>query len=1201
MILSKTNPVGNFRTRSRNAHRKTQVEEVAEVIEVEESDSDQDMEVEEETEEKEEDEDEDAEEGEEDAEDEEDEAEGEEEIEVEEAEGEEIDVKTDADAEAVDDNSSCEPSTENEEESDRSRGTETEEEEPCEAAETKPKPIKTTNGTSKPSSEAITPKKKVSFTFQSTPNTPTSTGGILKRNGQPLDQKMTRENLKSALANATRKLTQTDQLGGPDDSGFGDGGQRFSIYSSLNSFLRVDVSQDDMKSLASHARVLSECAKNDIMTADKSKNALDTRVVIQAVRFLAYLLVDQNVAETVDPDIVNWVVNQGLSKISDSNCSKSVLGGYLHLLSHHRVCKNVVTPETTSLLYTELSRSEKKSSTALTSEVLSIYQTVAVVHPARALQHASLWLPRVLCLSMDCRSGLRSQALSVLSDFIIAAGPNSKGLTAKATRILTSSFSLEIARNEGAQLPAWLKTKDTLAETILQAAADCPAEDPLYELWGLTLLMAPMDAESSIHSWNMLPQWMNVPATASVVNVALLKACRYVVHTHTRKHLVKYPVGLQALATRSGNTLLLCIQSLGQTGSQLVDQQCLSLFNQTLNTLLVPLETNQLTLKANSLLWDSYIRPTLAIMSANTSLANVACASLACLLRYDQKVQKDREPVFSTSIRQLLTSLSPRWVKANYDKIIDVVKTIPLDTSGPSFLAVWSALVNNISHSAAREIHPSPETSGFVMSACKLHRHMTSKTPLDHKAFYSSVFAVAGLPHCIDKVIEGTTPAAYMFETLVDAEEIPSEAKKYLQYIYSQLSAAARRFQFTQSIAKVAHRHESLYKIVLDHTGEDINGPEMSNLSPKGIYTILASPNRPAYPDTWFSILKSATEMIRKDAFLGSTQEVLIEPLLQIIDESLQPQVCLLGIELIDKKPRGTSSPMFRSLTTDIPKDFMHLGAVSSKLATPEIVNAVRTCLNTLPDHSMPCFFYRFAPVVIQAISTTPEQHRKFLCDSIVRKLRNGPMLTTKVYLDLLVTQIFPSWFEEYQDELKKKQAPLVAFWNELLGNDTQIVLDESVMNMLLSKFVSTRQEVFYHGQKLEKPTRAGRKSSSRSDASPSVSPNMSPTKRRTDSLEFEDGPRRNKSRRLSASPVKSSPLRRSSPRLQELVKVESQIRDVEVGRCVGGLDDLALQTDQAVDHLSELEGVTAREIEQIESTLIGALFKLNQLKKNIA
>lgn len=1176
------------------------------MIEVEESDSDQEMEDQEEQEDVEEVEEEEVEEVE-------DEAEEEGEAEEEAEEGAEADlaetefeVEEEAEAEDKPDNdSSCEPSTENEEESDRSRGTETEEEEPCEATETKSKHTtnKITNGgTRHNSTETITPRKKVSFTFQSTPNTPTSTGGILKRNGKPVDQRLTTsENLKSALAKASKKLTQTDQLGGPDDSGFGDGGQRFSIYSNLNSYLRVDVSQDDMKCLAAHARVLSECAKNDIMTADQSKNALDTRVVIQAVRFLAYLLVDQNVAETVDPEIVNWVVNQGLAKISDSNCSKSVLGGYLHLLSHHRVCKNVVTPETTSLLYTELSRSEKKSSTALTSEVLSIYQTVAVVHPARALQHASLWLPRVLCLSLDCRSGLRSQALSVLSDFIIAAGPNSKGLTAKASRILTSPFSLEIARNEGAQLPAWLKTKENLAETILQAAADCPTEDPLYELWGLTLLMAPMDAESSIHSWNMLPQWMSVPATASVASVALLKACRYVVHTHTRKHLVKYPVGLQSLATRSGNTLLLCIQSLGQTGSQLVDQQCLSLFNQTLNTLLVPLETNQLTLKANSLLWDSYIRPTLAVMSANPSLANVACASLACLLRYDQKAQKDREPVFSTGIRQLVTSLSPRWVKSNYDKIIDVVKTIPLDTSGPSFLAVWTALVNNVSHSAAREIHPSPETSGFVMSACKLHRHMTSRTPLDHKAFYSSVFAVSGLPHCIDKVIEGTTPAAYMFETLVNAEETPSEAKRYLQHIYSQLSTAARRFQFTQSIARTAHKHESLYKIVLDRTGEDINGPEMSNLSPKGIYTILASPNRPDYPDTWLSILKSATEMIRKDAFLGSTQEVLIEPLLQIIDESLQPQVCLLGIEMIDKKPRGTSSPMFRALTTDIPRDFMHLGAVSSKLATHEIICAVRTCLNTLPDHSMPCFLYRFAPVVIKAITSAPDNHKKFLCDSVVRKLRNGPMVSTKVYSDLLVTQIFPSWFEEYQDELKKKQAHIVAMWNELLGNDPQIVLDESVIDLLLSKYVSARQEVLYQGQRLEKPTKAGRKLSSKSDTSPSVSPSVSPTKRRTEAFDMDDTPRRNKSRRLSASPVKSSPLRRSSPRLQELVKVESQLRETEVDQCVGELEHLATQTDQAIDNLEGLEGLSAQEIEQVESTLIGALFKLNQLKKNIA
>lgn len=1089
--------------------------------------------------------------------------------------------ETPLDVPDVEEDSSRDPSTE--EESDRSRGTETEEEEPSDS-----KPVST-----------VTPRKKVSFTFQSTPNTPTSTGGILKRNGTPVDTQFSRENLKSALANASKKLTQTNQLGGPDDSGFGDGGQRFSIYSSLNSCLRVDVSPDDMKCLASHARVLSECAKNDIMTADSSKNALDTRVVIQAVRFLAYLLVDQNVAETVDPEIVSWVVNQGLSKIADATCSKSVLGGYLHLLSHHRVCKNVVTAETTLLLYTELSKSEKKSSTALTSEVLSIYQTVAVVHPARALQHVSLWLPRVLCLALDGRSGLRSQAISVLSDFIVAAGPNSKGLTAKSIRILSSPFSLEIARGEGAQLPAWLKPKDTFAETILQAATDCPSEDPLYELWGLTLLMAPMDAESSIHAWTMLPSWLGVPAN-STLSVALLKACRYVVHTHTRKHLVKYPVGLQSLATRSGNTLLLCIQPLGLCNSQLVDQQCLSLFNQTLNTLLVPLETNQLTLKANSLMWDSYIRPTLAVMATIPSLANVACASLACLLRFDQKVQKDREPVFSTSIRQLVTSLSPRWVKSNYDKIIEVVKTIPLDTSGPNFQAVWTALVNNISHSAAREIHPSGETSGFIMSAARLHRHMTSKTNLDNKAFYLSVFGVAGLVHCIDKVIDGTTAAAYMFETLVEANNLP-EAKKYLQHIYMNIPSAARRFQFTQSVASIAHTHEGLYKLVLDKTGEDINGPEMSNLSPKGIYTILASPNRPDYPDTWMSILRSATEMIRKDAFLGSTQEVLIEPLLQVIDESLQQQVVLHGIEVIDKKPRPTasaSSPMFRgALTTDLPKDFTNLGAVACKIASQEIITAVKTCLNTLPDHSMPCFFYRFAPLVVRAIASTPEQHRKYLCDSIVRKLRNGPILNTKVYTDLLVTQVFPAWFNKYQDDLKKKQTNVVGLWNELCGNNPEITLEEPVLNMLTQKFVSARQDVYYQGDKLEKH---------KSRKTPSASPNVSPIKRKSmDVLELDETPRR-KSKRVCASPVKTSPvkpspLRRNSPRL-EVVKMEPEPEPEEemTVSTAPNLTELASQTNMAIDLLNDGgQQMSVKEIEQVESALIGALFKLNQLKQS--
>ncbi|KAG5365515.1 hypothetical protein CJU90_4603 [Yarrowia sp. C11] len=1212
--------VGNFRTRSRNAHRKKVAEPVVEVIEVEESDSEEVEEVEEEEEEAEKEE-KDSENEQEESEDESQEPDAETEaLEEPEEDVEEVEVEEDVMEDEPEDEPEVEPEVEPEdvemeeveevqpddvkdssppsrepstEESDRSRETETEEEEPCE--ETKPKPSPALH-------ETVTPRKKVSFTFQSTPNTPTSTGGILKRKGQPVERVSSRENLKTALVNAAKKLTQKDNLGGPDDSGFGDGGQRFSIYSSLNGLLRVDVSPEDMKCLVTHARVLSECAKNDIMTADQSGNALDTRVIIQAVRFLAYLLEDQTVAETVDPDIISWIVNQALNKISDSNCSKSVLGGYLHLLSHHRVCKNVVTPETTSLLYTELSRSEKKSSTALTSEVLSIYQTVAVVHPARALQHASLWLPRVVCLSMDVRSGLRSQALSVLSDFIVAASPNSKGLTAKTTRILTSSFSLESARNEGAQLPAWLKPKETLVETILHAATDCPAEDPHYELWGLTLLMAPMDAESSIHSWNMLPHWMSVPAssTPSTVHVALLKACRYVVYTHTRKHLVKYPVGLQSLATRSGNTLLLCIQSLGRTGNQLIDQQCLSLFNQTLNSLLLPLETPQLTLKANSLLWDSYIRPSLAVMCSNSSLANVACASLACLLRYDQKTHKDREPVFSTSIRQLVTSLAPRWVKTNYDKIIDVIKTIPLDTSGPSFMVVWTALVNNILHSSNREIHPSPESSGFVMSACKLHRHMTSKTSLDHKAFYSTVFQVTGLPHCIDKVVEGVTPVAYMFETLVDAEETPTEAKKFLLYVYSQLTTAARRLQFTQSIARAAHRHDALYKIVLDRTGEDIKGPEVSNLSPTVIYTILASPNRPAYPDTWMSILKTASEMIRKDAFLGSTQEVLIEPLLQNIHESLHAQVCLLGIEMIDKKPRGTSSPMFRSLTTDIPKDFMHLGLVSSRLATVEIVNAVRTCLNTLPDHSMPCFVYRFASVVMKAIMSAQENHKKFLSDSIIRKLRNGPMLTTKVYMDLLTTQVFPAWFEEYKDVPKKKQTQLVQFWNELIGNDPEVILSESTINLLLSKYVSVRQEVLYQGVKLEKPTKAGRRTSSRSDTSPSVSPNVSPTKRRPEAVPELEEPRRNKSRRLSASPVKPSPLRRSSPRLQSK-KEEDDEEAMRLERGVRELQSLASRTDQLMDELDVRPGHTVEDLEEVESTLIGALFKLNQLKKNIA
>lgn len=975
-----------------------------------------------------------------------------------------------------------------------------------------------------------TPKKKVSFTFEENTTTPSSTpGGILKKNGEVppgalagaasagvvADQfegffwfregeKAPGKRFRPMVEAATRLLAQKDGLGGPEGAGFGDGGQRFSIYSTLNLYLRgLDSSSsqpapEQIRVLATHAPQLSAYAREDITTAEASSNALDTRVVIQAVRFLAFLLFDQSVAESVDPEIVRWVVAQGLQKLADPGCSKSVLGGYLHLLSHHRVSRNVFTSETIELLYTELLANDKKSSTALTSEVLGIYQTTAAVHSQRALAHVTLWLPRVFCLAIDSRTGIRTQAFNVLSEFIMTAGPNSKALTARTSPLLNAPFSADIARQLGAQLPTWLNPKQSFAETILAAVVDCPVEDALYELWGLLMLLAPMDAESSIHAWPLLPQWLTVPG--SLINqgkpppLGLLKACRYVVHTHTRKHLVKYPAGLHALANRSGNTLMLCVQPLGRTTSQSVDQQCLSLFNQTLNTLLVSLDTNQITLKAHSVLWESYIRPTLSVMIGSSSLVSVGSASLACLLRVDTKPTKDREPVTSLSNRQLSASLSPRWVKANADKIVDLIRKIPLDSPEPNFDTVWSALAANLAHSASREIHPSSETAAFVVAACKLYRHISRLRgdTMDHATFYKSAFDVCGVLFATERVLdideERQTPAAHILASLIDSDT--KSADNYISFIYSQLSTPTRRIQFTQSIASVVHGHPALFERILAQTKLDLsqaNEPDTANLSPRHIYAILATANAPVDKDGWVTVLKLATDVIKKDTFLGSPQELLIEPLLQVVHHCLHHDVCLLGLDLVERKPKGISSPMFRSQNTDMPKDFVHLGHISCSLATKDIVSKVQKCLVTIPDHIMPTFLYRFAPLVMSCFETSSsEEQQRLMFDSIIRKMKQAPLSTNKTFQGLLVAEVFPQWIYNYQDSLKKLQVHLVGLWNELLGEEMSAELDQDTISILMSKYVSSRQEVWYQGARLEKVSPSKRRASKRGSKSSS-------------------------------------------------------------------------------------------------------------------
>jgi hypothetical protein len=513
-----------------------------------------------------------------------------------------------------------------------------------------------------------------------------------------------------------------------------------TIYASLNAALRAKDRSISTHKLLDNGNLLAKYARRDLNVAEGSKNTLDVRIVVQILRLVDYLFFSEDIAMTLDHELVRWFLLRGLGVLECKESSKSVTAAYLHIFNYQRLPKTLPNDMALRLLCAVVGR-PTFSSAGMISEYICTYRLLLQSNPAVMLNNVDRWVPHVVRSLVDSNSLIRQQALSVAQDCNQKLlGDRTIGKCVFDT--FNSAVESEDAEESGdlpaemQRLPApsvYFDIFNSRLSALITTQGEGKAAMAIWVSVMLLLLSWGQNPEERIDRWQHIGKMLELCKTGFnspylSTKVATINSWTTPIHIWTSPGfwISAKPEHLR----RNFNFLLHPFRLLHDSRPAIVRA-----LSSTLNGLLYA-STRQQSAHLD-VVWEQLVVPVVRqylgsnMESTQTQGVLILRHLLSTPSVSGAGVVSKKNRILSSEPVGLLevTPFSPKWVRGHAGVVLVFFEEVFAKISWPEKLELWQSFLKTCRMAVRREIHTSSETMELVAGTCNFVQNLTDDLP----------------------------------------------------------------------------------------------------------------------------------------------------------------------------------------------------------------------------------------------------------------------------------------------------------------------------------------------------------------------------------------------------------------------------------------------------------------------------------------
>jgi Rap1-interacting factor 1 N terminal len=550
-------------------------------------------------------------------------------------------------------------------------------------------------------------------------------------------------------------------------------GSHLRIYASLNTALRCKESNISSQFLTEKANPLLLYAKRDLQVFEASTDKLDLRVVVQILKVADYLFFSEDIAMTLDFELVKWFLMRGLDVMENNESSKSITAAYLHIFNYQRLPRCLSNDMALRLLKAITTRQPKFTSVGISSEYISVYRLLVQTNPNMMLAHVEEWLPTIIRSLVDPSSLVRHRALQAAQDVNTRFLAN-KSIGKCVVQVLESPeperkrVVLEGEPETSKQQPLHMNSGDSPSNSRSPSASPPPSRGSYVVAFtkcitnllnsqgeGKTALAILSSVMLMLLTWGngldeRIERWKYIGKLLEVCKLgfnspylstktATISMWNTVIYIWTAQAFCQYPdqPGQIACDSLSRNIVFLLhpFNKLIQESRPVIAKSLLSTFYSLVNVCMrapsVSLQDRQWDIT-----WSLVLQPVLVriLESPHLEIRNEAVKILTHLIDARSPSPKN----FSARARLLangpvtlaeIPSFSGKWIKAKSSEVLDMLLMMLKKPCSTELCdKAWNAFLRSAKLVIQREIYTSQETMAQVTAICNfIHACCESK------------------------------------------------------------------------------------------------------------------------------------------------------------------------------------------------------------------------------------------------------------------------------------------------------------------------------------------------------------------------------------------------------------------------------------------------------------------------------------------
>lgn len=520
------------------------------------------------------------------------------------------------------------------------------------------------------------------------------------------------------------------------------------IYASLNAALRCEGTRISTQLLTEKANPLLLYAKRDLQLFESSTEKLDLRVVVQILKVVDYLFFSEEIAISLDFELVKWFLLRGLGVIENNGSSKSVTAAYLHIFNYQRLPRQMSNDMALRLLKAVTSR-PNSSSVGMSSEYISTYRLLLHSNPAMMLTHVDEWLPATIRALTDSSSLVRQRALQVAQEVtsrflanrmigkcaiqVLESTELEKTVVVLEGEPETSKEHFEKEKSSSPRRPYI----ETFTQNIMSLVTTQGEGKTAMGIWSSILLMVITWGNGSadrIERWEHIGKLLEVcklgfNSPYLSTKTATISAWRTVIYIWTAQAFSQYPsqpgLSISESLSRNITFLLHPFTKLIQESQPVIASALLASFYSFLNvSMRAP--SPALQDKQWDITWDLILLPVVkrVLESPYREIRIQAVKILNHILEVrppSPKSSNARSRLLMTGTVSLaeVPCLSGKWIKRRSSEILDLLLAmLRKDSPWEMCEKMWMVFLRSAKLALQREIYTSQETMAQVTAIC---------------------------------------------------------------------------------------------------------------------------------------------------------------------------------------------------------------------------------------------------------------------------------------------------------------------------------------------------------------------------------------------------------------------------------------------------------------------------------------------------